>query len=236
MKLLNLWWRFQTRYVFEKVMNGKQLSRQRKVYMSGESCLLVYIMHPSHFNSEEEHLMHLSQVFTALQENVLYVNLKKCTFFTNRVTFLGYVVSYTGISVDDSKIKEIVDCHVPTSIREVHSFHGLASFYRRFVRNFSTIAAGLTDCFKRDTFEWTEEEDKSFNLLKEKLCSAPVLAMPNFDKPFEIHCDASVVGIGVVLSQEGHPITYYSEKNSDTRKKWSTYELELIALVQALKN
>ncbi|XP_026443706.1 uncharacterized protein LOC113343768 [Papaver somniferum] len=130
-------------------------------------------------NNEEEHLTHLSQVFKALQDNVLYVNLKKCTFFTNRVAFLGYVVSDT---------------------------------------------AGLTDCLKRDTFEWTEEADKSFNLLKEKLCSAHVLSIPNFDKPFEIHCDASIVGIGDVLSQEGHPVAYYSEKNSDTRKKWSTYE------------
>ncbi|XP_026378317.1 uncharacterized protein LOC113272732 [Papaver somniferum] len=149
---------------------------------------------------KEEHLSHLSQVFKALHDNFLYVNLKKCAFFTNRVTFLGYIVSDTGISVDDAKIKEIIDWPIPTSIRE------------------------------------NEDTDKSFNLLKEKLCSAPVHAMPNFDKPFEIHCDASIVGINVVLSQDAHPIAYYSKKNSDTRKKFSTYELELISLVHALKN
>ncbi|XP_026383572.1 uncharacterized protein LOC113279075 [Papaver somniferum] len=92
-----------------------------------------------------------------------------------------------------SQVKAIVDWPNPSSIREVRSFHGLASFYRIFVKNFNTIASGLTDCLKRDTFVWTEEADKSFNLLKKKLCSALVLVIPNFDKPFEIHCDASIV-------------------------------------------
>ncbi|XP_026416582.1 uncharacterized protein LOC113312021 [Papaver somniferum] len=106
---------------------------------------------------------------------------------------------------------------------------------KRFVKNFSSIFAPLTDCLKKEKFEWTEAMDISFNALKEKLYTAPILVLPNFEKPFEIDCDASIVGIDAVLSQEGHPIAYHSENNSDAQKKWSTYELELLALVQALK-
>ena len=186
-------------------------------------------------HSDDEHLLHLSKVFKVLADNALYVNLKKCTFLSNKVVFLGYIMLDKGIRVDDYKVKAISEWPTPTCTRDVRSFHGLASFYQRFVWNFSIVAASLTGCLKHEKFIWTKEEDKSFNTLKVKLCSASVLAMPDFDKPFEIDCDAFLIDIGVVLSQDGHPIAYYSEKNSDARKKWSTYELELIALVQALK-
>ena len=181
--------------------------------------------------SGNEHLLHLSKVFKVIADNALHVNLKKCTFLSKKVVFLGYIVLDKGIRVDDSNVKAILEWPTPTCTREVRSFHGLTSFYPRFVWNFSTIVAGLMDCLKNEKFIWTEEAHKSFNTLKVKLCSATVLAMLDFDKTFEIDCDAFVIGIDVVLSQDGHPIAYYSEKNSDARKKYSTYELELIALV-----
>ncbi|XP_026459080.1 uncharacterized protein LOC113359703 [Papaver somniferum] len=120
---------------------------------------------------------------------------RKCTFIFYEVTFLGYVISSKGIHVDPSKIQAIMDWHVPTSIKEVRSLHGLASFYRRFVRNFSIIAAPLTGCLKQEKFIWTEEADKNFTTLREKLCSAPILVMPDFSKPFQVDCDASIIGI-----------------------------------------
>ena len=137
--------------------------------------------------------------------------------------------------MEPRKVEAIQNWLVPTTVKEIQAFLGLASFYRKFIRNFSSIFAPLTDCLKKGNFKWTISQQESFEDIKKRLASSPVLQLPDFSSPFEVAVDACGTGIGAVLSQQCHPIEYLSEKLSPTRQTWSTYEQELYALVRALK-
>ncbi|KAH9769539.1 Endonuclease [Citrus sinensis] len=157
---------------------------------------------------------HLQSVLTVLKKEKLYANLKKCSFCTNQIVFLGYVVSAKGIEVDKEKVKAIKEWPTPKV----------------------TLAAPLTEIVKKHVgFKWGSEQERAFNLIKEKLVSSPLLALSDFAKTFEIECDASGIGIGAVLMQEVHSIAYFSEKLSGAALNYPTYEKEMYALVRALE-
>jgi hypothetical protein len=181
--------------------------------------VVVYLDDILIFNKNwAEHLQHIQQVLHTLRQHKLYANLEKCSFGMNMVQYLGYIVDEHGVHVDPTKIQVIRDWPAPTTLTELRSFLGLANFYRRFVLGFSHIAWALNQVTKgggKENFVWGKSQQQAFDDLKNCLCSAPVLSLPDLQQPFEIETDASDYVVGAVLTQHGHPVAYHSETLSD---------------------
>jgi hypothetical protein len=175
-------------------------------------------------------------VLQILRDRKLFDKLKKCEFWMDRVVFLGHVISRDGITVDPSKIEAVVNWVRPTNVSEVRSFLGLAGYYRRFVEGFSCIATPLTRLtWKNAKFEWTNECERSFQELKQWLVSASVLTIPSSSSGFVIYSDASHKGLGCVLMQHGKVVAYASRQLKSYEQNYPTHDLELAAVVFALK-
>ena len=184
----------------------------------------------------QEHEHHLRIVLQTLRENQLFAKLSKCDFWLKEVSFLGPIVSAEGIRVDPVKIEAIMNWKPPRNITEVRSFLGLAGYYRRFVQGFSVIASSLTRLLRNGVkFEWDDKCQSSFERLKEILIEAPVLIQPTSGRDYTVYSDASRIGLGCVLMQDGKVVAYASRQLKLHEQNYPTHDLELAAIVFALK-
>jgi hypothetical protein len=186
--------------------------------------------------NEEEHDEHLHLLLQKLRENQLYAKLNKCKFWLKEVSFLDHIISEGGISVDPSKVKDVLSWNTPQNVSDIKSFLDLAGYYRRFIEEFSKISKPMIELLEKSkTIEWTPRRESGFQELNKKLTMAPVLTMPDMEKPISIYCDASSQGLGCVLMQDGHVVAYASRQLRKDEEKFPAYDLELAAVVHALK-
>ncbi|KAD4585783.1 hypothetical protein E3N88_23384 [Mikania micrantha] len=186
--------------------------------------------------TQEEHKEHLQLALELLRQEKLYAKLSKCDFWIREVQFLGHVVNEQGIHVDKSKIEAIKNWEAPKTPTEVRQFLVLAGYYRRFIEGFSKIAQPLTALTHKDKkYLWTDKQEDAFQLLKQKLCSAPILSLPGGTDDFVVYCDASIQRLGCVLMQREKVIAYASRQLKVHEKNYTTHDLELGAVIFALK-
>ena len=192
--------------------------------------ILVYL------KDRESHDTQVRVVLEILRKEQLYAKLNKCEFWLTEVSFLGHIVSEEGIRVDPKKIEVVIEWKPPRNVTKVRSFLGLAGYYRRFVKGFSMIAAPMTRLLQKNVkYEWSKKCQGSFEKLKAFLTEAPVLTQPTRGKEYVIYSDASLNGLGCVLMQEGKVVAYASRQLKPHEKNYPTYDLELAAIVFALK-
>ena len=186
--------------------------------------------------TRDQHEKHKRTVLQTLKQHQLYAKFSKCEFWLDRVAFLGHVISKDGIMVDPAKVEAVSNWKRPTNASEIRSFLGLAGYYKKFVADFSKLAMPLTTLTRKGKkFEWTEDCEKSFQELKGRLTSAPILTIPDGDEGFVIYSDASRMRLCAVLMQNGKVIAYASRQLKDYEKNYPTHDLELAAVVFALK-
>ena len=183
----------------------------------------------------EEHLEHLSIIFGKLRQHNLKLKLKKCSFLKIETNYLGFVISENGIKPDEKKVETIRSLPVPTCVKEVRSFIGMCSYYRRFIPNFSQIAEPIVALTRKYAhFKWSDAHQRAFDSLKDSLTAVPLLVYPDSYKPYVLYTDACDTCIGACLTQECEgdekPIYYLSHKLSRSQCKWSVVEKECFAI------
>jgi hypothetical protein len=215
---------------FMYLMNSMFMTELDKFIVVFIDDILIYS------KNRKEHAKHLRIVLQCLRDHKLYAKFSKCEFWLSSVKFLGHTIFKDGISVDPSKVQEVMDWKPPKSVHQIRSFLGLAGYYHQFIPDFSRIAKPMTELLKKGVkFVWSEACEKVFHTLRQHLTSASVLVEPDNSKPFELFCDASGMGLGCVLMQEGRVITCASRALRPHEINYPTHDLELVAVVHTLK-
>ncbi|WJX73966.1 hypothetical protein P8452_57684 [Trifolium repens] len=182
-----------------------------------------------------DHLHHLRLILELLSTNKFFAKFSKCAFAVEKVDYLGHVISSNGVTPDPDKIQAILDWPVPRSLTALRVFLGLTGFYRRFVRHYASLAAPLTDLLRSTNFVWSTDTELAFTTLKKKMTETPVIVLPDFSKLFVVETDASAVAIRAVLSEEGHPLAFFSKKMCPRMQAASVYVREMYAITEAVK-
>jgi hypothetical protein len=171
-----------------------------------------------------------------LRAHKLYAKFSKCEFWLEKISFLGHILTAEGVAVDPGKVETVSNWREPTNVSKIRSFLGLAGYYRRFIEGFSKIARPMTKLLKKEKkFNWTESCEKSFQELKRRLTTAPVLTLPDIQRDFVVYCDTSRQGLGCVLMQDEKVVVYASRQLKPHEQNYPTHDLEFAAVVHALK-
>jgi hypothetical protein len=167
---------------------------------------------------------------------MLYTKLSMCEFWLKQVAILGHIISKGGISMDPSKVQDVLSWNAPTSVGDIQSFLGFARYYRRFIKGVLKISKPMTEQTENHKkFKWMPTCESSFHELKKRLMTAPILVMSDMEKPFSIYCDVSGQGLGCVLMQDDHMVDYASRQLRKHEVNYPTHNLELATVVHALK-
>jgi hypothetical protein len=213
---------------FQTIMNKLLKPYLRKFVFVFFEDILIYS------RTWDSHLPHVDKALHLLQENQLFVKNTKCSFGTNKVEYLGHIVSRDGVKVDPKKIQAMQEWSFPMNLKCLRGFLGLTGYYRKFVNHYGKIAKPLTDLLKKNAFHWTHVVEQAFTELKQSMCTTPVLAALDLNKNFVVESDASNMGIGAVLTQDGRPLAFTSQVLSGCNLGRSTYEKEMMAIIHAM--
>lgn len=214
---------------FQNLMNDIFNPHLRKFILVFFDDILVYS------RTLSEHIPHLRIAFQLLQQHSLFVKLPKCEFATKQVEYLRHVISAQGVATKPQNIDAIINWPIPKTVTKLRGFLGLTGYYRRFVKGYGTFCRPLHNLLKQNSFQWTEEHTVAFNKLKQIMATCPVLALPDFSKPFILETDACGSGIGAVLMQGGRSLAYMSKCLGPKAASQSVYEKEALAILEALK-